>query len=572
MHLRKIQRIFSLTLSFYAALTHASVLYVEPSRNSQYRYEPGSIVLSTIKRAMEIIKPGDRVVIRPGIYREPILLPNRPWSKSTPTIIEGQATGLVLIKGSAVVSTWAKVADPFTYRTNWPDEPQQVYWNNQALTQVGGTVFGGYPLRTGHPLAHLHANQGGIWPGRIALNTGLQPNSFLYDTVEHQLTIRLSAAFQPTDTIEVSVLRNLLLADNVEGLTVRNIHFEHANSSLLGYTSAVQINGNHVRLESIHIARADDSGLGLAGDDNQISSSSSNQCGRLGMHVRGRRALLIDNETSDNNTRGFNKWWEAGGIKFVGNGGLQDSRVIGHRSFNNSGDGIWFDWKNKNNIVSHSTAAFNSGFGIHIEASSNFVVSDNFSLHNGQRGIYLPRTSETLVENNFVAYNEQEGIAVIGKDPSDSSTDPLFNAINNSLRRNILIENGSAITLPNPIGSNTSDLNVFIGTNDHVSFSLGWPKLDRLTFDLWKIKSSQDRGSVQLGPTNVPGVTSTVDIGALPQWWWSIRRAGTAKGDETGLSNYDMLVRSSNYETTPLGPRPREGCKNAQIRPAFCSE
>jgi len=214
------------------------------------------------------------------------------------------------------------------------------------------------------------------------------------------------------------------------------------------------------------------------------------------MKVRGRGNRLIGNETSRNNTRGFNKWWEAGGAKFVGGGGLRDSEVSGHRAIGNHGDGLWFDWMNRNNRVHGNVVAYNAGFGIHYEASQKGSFTDNYVFANGQRGIYLPNCSECVVERNLVAANRMEGIVIVDE---RKSARPELLPRGNRVVGNIVAWNGrAAVVLPANGEGNVSDHNVYVDAKDPPLFSLGWATRERPVrkgLEAWKSASGQDANS-----------------------------------------------------------------------------
>jgi hypothetical protein len=433
--------------------------------------------LATIGAAMKQLNPGDRVHIAAGTYREPILFPARKWAGAAETVIEGDPKGRTLIKGSAVVSDWKRVgAGRFVAPISY--EPQQVFVDGEPLQQVGGTIFGGYPDVPKHPLAHLFAGKaGGIWPARVAGNRdGMPANSFHYDKSQGDVMIRVAHDALDGRVVEVAALPRLLLAEGVERVTVRNLAFEHSNTTTTTRGGAVQLDGRNVRIERVTIRRADGPCLGLNGHDHQVLSSTFAECGQMGMGGRGSGWRIDDVTVSRNNTRGFNKWWEAGGAKFVGDGGLNNSTVSRFKAIDNRGDGLWFDWKNRNNRVTDSVFASNSGFGLHVEIGEGFVLDNNTVVGNRQRGIYLRQTSSSTVAFNFVSTNGMDGIAIVDEGERDPKGEMDFSVRNNWVVGNVLAWNQNALTMPEPLADNRSDGNVIVGDWHAVQVRIGWKR------------------------------------------------------------------------------------------------
>ena len=310
----------------------------------------------TLGYAMSQLKPGDHLTIAAGTYRDALIFPDKAWSridyatilaakfdsatllKANETVIEGK--GRVLIKGSDIVEDWRALGDG-RFVKPWDSEPQQVFVDSKPLAQIGGNVFGGYPDNPKHPLAPLHKTQKGVWPGRRAGNQdGMSDGSFYYDAAGKLLVINPGLADVKSHIVEVSTRPLLLSGNGVLDVTVKNLGFQHSNNSTSYRSGLVYMTGARITLENLHVSQADSTGFSLMGNDITLRNSSANNCGQLGLKASGKHMQLINNETSGNNTRGFNKWWEAGGAKFVGIGGLQDSHVSGHRALSNFGDGI----------------------------------------------------------------------------------------------------------------------------------------------------------------------------------------------------------------------------------------
>lgn len=464
----------------------------------------------TLSYAMSQLQPGDHLVIAAGTYRDVIVFPKRTWSvgEGVETVVEGR--GEVIVKGSEVVDGWKAVNDGLFVK-EWPAETQQVFVDGKLLKQVGGTIFNGYPDKPDHALAGLHKTQKGIWPGRTSGNQDNMPNdSFYYDRDAKQLYIRVPMQTLKGHTVEVSTKGHLMLGSGVSNVTVKNINFMHNTASTTMRAGAVTMIGNHITLEDIHVSESDSTGIDLIGDDIVMRRSSANDCGQIGLKARGKRIQLINNVTNGNNTRGFNKWWEAGGAKFVGDGGLQDSLVSGHTALSNNGDGIWYDWKNRNNTLENGFFAYNKGMGIHYEASDRGRIVNNVSIGNDQRGIYLPHSSSTIIAFNLVAGNRMQGIAIINEGRSDPDKEFDFSARGNKVFGNVLAWNPGPLVLPTDIADNQSDGNVYIGDATQSNPGQGWVGMFQEALQKWTSRTQQDANSLRLENAIDPGFAKSI--------------------------------------------------------------
>lgn len=454
----------------------------------------------TLAYAMQQLQPGDTLKIHPGTYREALILPPRAWSIDKPTTIVGDNAGDVIILGNDVVTGWIAQGDKLFIKRPWLQEPQQVIFDGKPLRQIGGTIFDGYPERLGHELAGLHAAEGGIWPTRKAGDRDhLPPGSFFYDAARRELLIKTDRAVLPDGAVEVSTRPYLVLGRYVDGITIANLRFRYANTSTLSRQGAITIAGKGNTLRNLVIEDMDGAGIEIDGDNNEIVHCTITRSGYLGIKARGKRNLITGNRVSHNNTRGFNKWWEAGGMKFIGDGGLHDSTVADNIVDHNRGDGIWFDWGNDANRVERNIVAYNEGFGIHYEASAHASIVDNRVFANRQRGIYLPHSRDSVVAHNLVVDNGLEGIVIVDEKREDPEGKLNLRPDNNVVMANLIAWNRkAALILPGAQYRNVSDANLFLQNKDPPYFSMGWPKgrADRKTLARWRRQEAQDRLSI----------------------------------------------------------------------------
>ena len=460
--------------------------------------------LKTLGEAMRRLRPGDEVVVGPGVYRELVVVPRLPAGGPT-TIVRAREAGRAILRGSEVVEGWRALGGG-RFSVSWAGrpEPAQVYVGGRALRQVAGTVFGGYPLRAGHELEPAHRSEGGIWLGRVPgdLST-LRAGDFFFDLGTQSLHLRLPEGAAPgpapSGTVEVSVRPYVFLAEAANRLRIEGLVFEHANTSSIARQGAVKVFGNENVLTGVVIRRMDSVGLQLFGTGSQLLDSVIEDNGQLGLNARGRQLTIARNTVLNNNLRGFNKWWEAGGIKIIGDQGLHDSSFVDNVVAFNRGDGLWIDWDNTRIRISGNTAAYNTGFGIHYEASSTGWIDGNASYGNGQRGIYVFESSDTRVEGNVVLANGLEGIVVA--DGERSAQRPQMKPRNNRVTGNVVGWNKDIeLMLALPEMNNQSDGNVFLAERAP-GLVQGWTSLSNRPargLASWRQRSGLDTQSREL--------------------------------------------------------------------------
>lgn len=458
---------------------------------------------SNLKVTWSSINPGDKVIFSDGEYRdEMLLLANKAWSTNQPTIFIAESAGKAIIKGSDIVKGWHKI-DSKRYAKDWSIEPAQVFINGVGLTQLGGTIFGGFPNdpTSSYNKLHQENNGGGIWPGRFSFSkdSEMPINSFYYDKDSYKLILNVTV--NPNQSkVEVSVRRRPFYAEGVSGIVLDGLVFEHANTSIAGRGAALTIIGNNNIIRNVVVRNVDLAGIQTVGDGNQLLNSIAEYNGQMGVTMRGAKNRVVGVNASFNNTRGFNKWWEAGGFKLVGERGFNEAEFLHNIAVGNNGDGIWFDWKNKHNLIKGNVAAYNTGFGIHYELSQHAIIQDNKVYGNGQRGVFLRDSANCEVSNNLVIGNGLEGIVAVYTGQKDAKGTE-FGAENAKVNANIVGWNNGALIMPK--GASTigmADNNVYLGDQKSNRFSLGYPStFSRAVNTLkdWQTISSFDKKSVE---------------------------------------------------------------------------
>jgi len=116
----------------------------------------------------------------------------------------------------------------------------------------------------------------------------------------------------------------------------------------------------------------------------------------------------------NNNTKGFDRGWEAGGNKIA----LTRGAILENSLFaENKGNGIWFDIGNEKCQVRNSLIAGNENAGIFYEISYSLHAHDNVIIGNGfaftpgawgaSAGISISSSSGCLIERNLLIGNKE---------------------------------------------------------------------------------------------------------------------------------------------------------------------
>lgn len=543
--------------------SYAGDRYVNPDSGAAADSGPGTQAqpYATLGAAVAQLKPGDDLHIAAGVYRETLDLRlatalQQPPQEGTPkTVIEADPGTVVWIDGADVVTGWQSLGGGRYVHDGWTVNSQQVFLDGRPLQQIGGTIFGGFPTDPKNPYARILAGTGGIWPGRIAGDgQHLPPWSFYYDAAAQQLYIRVPYLPLGKHRVEVSTRSFLVIGNAVHDLVLRNLHFRHSNTTAVAQSGAISITGSGVELDRLVVVNADGAGIDITGDHNVVRGSDLSYCGQLGLKARGTDVLITDDRFSFNNTRGFNKWWEAGGAKFVGNGGLHDSTVTRNLAYANHGDGIWFDWQNGNDQIDHNISAYNEGFGLQYEASTQAHVHDNYFFGNKQRGIYLPNSSQSDITHNLVAFNGLEGIAIVDVRKAPNEAAWLVPHGSRVIGNIVAWNGGSALVLPDNAPDNDSSYNLYIVSNgDTPHFSLGWGSKEqpvRIGLGTWQAATNHDQQSQAMAMDPPAALTQALAARELRPDWSAVLEAGAQV--QVPVS----LTAGTPPDEFPAGPRP----------------
>jgi hypothetical protein len=196
-------------------------------------------------------------------------------------------------------------------------------------------------------------------------------------------------------------------------VTLRGLHFRFAAN--MAQHGAVTLAGSHDALEDCTLEAMNSSGATFAGEHQVVRRCVFRDNGQLGFGANGAHDLLFSEcLVENNNTKGFDRGWEAGGDKLVlcRNAVLERSRFLRNR-----GSGIWFDIGNEHCVVRQCLIADNEDGGIFDEISFGLHAEDNVIVGNGfaatggawgaQAGIALSSSPESVIERNLILGNRE---------------------------------------------------------------------------------------------------------------------------------------------------------------------
>jgi hypothetical protein len=357
----------------------------------------------TISQAAEKVGPGDVVVIRGGVYRERVLVKSSGTAQA-PIRFEAAPGEQIVLTGADRLTGWrrAEEAGPI-YSAAWPHKfiawnPSMAHPNDEYHRLIGRceqVAVNGYLLRQ-----VLGAGQ-------------LAPGAFFVDVTNRTLLVWDSGSRDLNKAyVEASVRQEIFCVEG-EHVQLRGLRFRYAAN--IAQHGAVVLAGRYNTMEDCVVEAMNSSGATFSGEDAVVRRSVFRDNGQLGFGAgRAHRLLFTECLIENNNTKGFDRGWEAGGNKLAlcADAVLERSRFVRNR-----GHGIWFDIGNTNCTVRQCLIADNEDAGIFYEISFALHAQDNVIVGNGfaatagawgaQAGISLSSSPGCVIERNLIAGNRE---------------------------------------------------------------------------------------------------------------------------------------------------------------------
>ncbi len=501
----------------------------------------------TIQAAAEVLRPGERVLIHDGTYRETVR-PRRggtgpdamiayqaapgqtpvitgaeaytgPWNGQTrwnpgwkPTPDPGSATGTIY--HVRLPEAWFVGYLPFAmvnlpqHHTVWGGEiknfPNELRWK---LALKRGLIFqDGRRLTQVSRPQQLDTAEGAYWPEENGLDIYIRPFGDTPDASTWEFTTR-EQGFAPREK-NLDYIR-------VTGLTIRHVADPWAFPQRAALSAS---HGRHWIIEDNHIADVNCAAIdvgreqwGLAGRDPQgfhiIRGNHIQRAGILGIagwapEMTG--LLVEDNLIEGCGWQDLERLWEVAAIKMLH---VHDSVFRRNLIRNNTNaSGLWLDYGISNvritgNVILNTTTGYG---GVFIEAAKVGSVMIDRNLIGGSRkvaplsaaagaeavngghGIYAHDTDRLIVAHNLIFDCEGSGVHLaLGQPDRIAITGRGALCRDNRVLNNVIIDCGKFVHFGRP--HNSADGNLYVGrASAYVSrFQIGEP-LENLDWPTWR--------------------------------------------------------------------------------------
>jgi hypothetical protein len=359
--------------------------------------------LKTISRAATLVKPGDRVTIGDGVYRESVVI-KASGTRESPIVFEAAPLAAVVVTGADVVTDLRREeGEENIYSTPWPHE------------------FLGWTKRRAHPDDEYHrmigrAEQVHIdrYPllqvlARDKLSRGTffvdQPGKRLYFCDRSGQDI-----LKAQSTVEAST-RSVLWKCTGAHVRLRGVRFRYSANA--AQQAAVEIGGDGDVMEDCVVERLNAAGALFRGAGIVARRCVFRDNGETGFGVHATDFLMSECVCENNNVKNWDRGWEA-----VDKVVLSRNAVFERCTFrDNRGCGLWFDIGNEDCTVRNCLLLNNEDAGIFYEISYGLHTHDNVIVGNGlapraeawgaNGGIALSSSPGCRVERNLLIANRE---------------------------------------------------------------------------------------------------------------------------------------------------------------------
>lgn len=366
----------------------------------------------SIGAAVKLVEPGDRVLIRPGVYSEAVDL-RASGTKEQPITIEAERPGTVFIRGADPLSGWTRL-----------EGEHPVYWAHWAVDFfLGSRDKDGNRLRyfekQGAPMALAELV---IWQGR-ALRTvmtlaEMAPGTFHVDWDQDRLYLWLPDGSDPKTTEVLAGKRQRLLApappkggdwSHAYYYVIRNLTFQYAANHSNGFAQAAVITNTGWTVEDCVVEWNNAMGIAIRGQDVTIRRTVAQHNGHMGFVGTGQNVLVKDCVNRHNNWKHFSPNG-SGSTKFTR---MRSMRLENFESYNNVGPGIWFDVDNREIEIVNCMLYGNHGLRADYEAAGVFIeispgpvrITGTTCYSNTGAGIQMAESRNVTIENNILVDN-----------------------------------------------------------------------------------------------------------------------------------------------------------------------
>ena len=377
-------------------------IYVDAQKGSNTASGTILAPLKTIQAAVNkanaenLNKIGTKVVINPGVYRESVNIGRISGQTTVPLTVEAATAGTAVITGSDILGNWtADPGNPSIYTTTWSHNFGQC-----AIPAGWPTNFNSIALRTEMVMVNS------IPLTQVMAYTDLRPGTFSVNEASYVIHVRPAAGTNmQTAVVEAAMRPRTLNVSGRSNVVLRGLVLALAKNCI-NTASAIVSSSSNVLVDSVEAVWNNWGGLGIFSSSNvTVQNSIASYNGGIGFLGNRSQNILFDSNESDyNNWRGAQAAfyeWGMGGTKMMD---MRTATVRNHFSYNNQGEGLWFDTDNKNITIDNATLAGNVTAALQIERNEGPITLENSHLCTSGVGVNV-LTSENLTIKNNTFYN-----------------------------------------------------------------------------------------------------------------------------------------------------------------------